>query len=113
MHEMSIAQSILEIVDSESRKAGVERVEELELEIGKLAGIEYETLEFSLKVLAPGTAIEGSRMVIDKPEGKAECQDCGHGFVTDSPVTICPECRSFSCNIVSGKQLRVKSILIE
>ena len=113
MHEMSIAQSILEIVSSETRKANVERAVEVELEIGKLAGIEYEALEFSLKVLAPGSVIEESRLVIDKPEGIAECQDCRYTFSTESPVTICPECKSYSCNITSGKQLRVKSILIE
>ena len=113
MHEMSIAQSIIDIVESEAEKAGVNRITELELEIGQLSGIEYEALEFSLKVMAPDSVIDGSKLVIEKPEGQALCMDCNYSFSTVSPVTICPECKSYSCQIVSGKQLRVKSILID
>lgn len=110
---MSIAQSIIEIVEAEAEKAGSTRVSELELEIGRLSGIEYEAIEFALKVMAPGSVIDGSKLIINKPVGEAVCLDCGKSFITDSPVNICPDCSSYSCHIKSGKELRVKSILID
>ena len=113
MHEMSIASSIIEIVGSEAGKAGAGKVSEVELEIGTLSGIEYESLDFALSVMAPGTVIEGAAIVVKRPGGRAKCFDCSHEFETSTPINICPRCNSYGCNIVSGKELRVSSILIE
>jgi hydrogenase nickel incorporation protein HypA/HybF len=113
MHEMSIAESIIEIVEKEAGKARVKSVEEVELEIGFLAGIEYESLSFALKVLAPGSILQGTNIVIHKPPGLARCKDCDHEFSTDNAINICPECQSYGCNIIRGKELRVSSILID
>ena len=113
MHEMSIAESIIDIVDAEVRKAAASSLSEVELEIGTLAGIEYEALEFALKVLAPKSIIEGVNIVIHKPEGLASCSDCDARFPTNSPINSCPECSSYACDIIKGKELRVSSILVE
>lgn len=113
MHEMSIAESIIEIVEKEAGKAGVSSVEEVELEIGFLAGIEYESLSFALKVLAPGSILKDANIVINKPPGLAKCFNCDHEFPTDSAINICPECESYGCNIIRGKELRVSSIVID
>ncbi|HUS85813.1 MAG TPA: hydrogenase maturation nickel metallochaperone HypA [Bacteroidales bacterium] len=113
MHEMSIAQNIIDIAASEAKKAGVRNVLELELEIGKLAGVEYESLEFALGILAPGSVIDGCNLVIHKPDGQAVCCDCGFRFFTDSHISTCPECNSYYCSVDCGKELKVKSILVD
>ena len=113
MHELSIVESILDIVEGEATKAGAIQIKELELEIGMLAGIEFESMEFALKVIAPGSIIEKAKIVIKKPGGLALCSECGEEFSTDSPINSCPKCDSFSCSIIGGKELRVSSILIE
>ena len=113
MHEMSIAESIIEIVNEEARKAGTDIIKELELEIGVLAGVEFGALEFALKVISPGSVLDGSKLVIQKPDGKAVCNDCGFEFFTSSPINLCEKCNSYNCTISQGKELRVKSILIE
>ena len=46
MHEMSIAQSIVDLAEEQARNRGSLAVEELELEIGRLAGVELQTLAF-------------------------------------------------------------------
>ena len=38
MHELSIAKSIVEIAEAEVKKASAQRVEEIQLDIGRLAG---------------------------------------------------------------------------
>lgn len=113
MHEMSIAQSIIDIVGKEADKVGVSTVNEVELEIGLLAGVEFEALTFALKVMAPDSIIEGVNIVINKPGGLARCFDCSYEFETNDVINICPECRSYGCNIIRGKELRVSSILID
>ena len=110
---MSIAQSIIDIVDSEVSKSGASILREVELEVGRLAGIEYEALEFALKVLAKESIINGVDIIINKPAGKALCTECGKEFETDSPINSCPSCTSYACDITRGKELRVSSILVD
>lgn len=113
MHEMSIVQNIIDIVEIESSASPDARVVEVEMVIGMLAGVEYEALDFALKVMAPGTIIEGAEISIDRPRGLAVCDDCTKDFETDSPINSCPVCGSYRCSILKGKELRVSSILIE
>ena len=113
MHEMSIVQSIIDVVENEANKSGARSVTEVELEIGRLSGIEYSSLEFALKVLAPSSIIEGAKIVLSKPPGIAVCNDCGKEFETNNPINECPDCSSYACSIIRGKELRVSSIVID
>ena len=113
MHEMSVAGSIIEIVSAEIEKHREGHVAEVRLEIGLLSGIEYGALDFALKVLAPGSPIESAIISVDKPGGKARCNKCGNEFMLEDFIGSCTKCNSFDINIISGKELRIKSITIE
>jgi len=113
MHEMSIAQSILKLAQQEVMKAEAKIIKEIELEIGELAGIEYESLDFALNTMTRNTAFEDTKILILKPKGKAQCTDCKHLFEIKSFVSNCPNCKSYNTIVISGKELRVKSLLIE
>ena len=113
MHELSIVQNIIGIVAMEADKSGVKRVSEVHLEIGQLSGIEYNSLEFALKNLAPGSVIEAAKIIIEKPEGTARCNMCGNEFNIENFIGSCSSCSSFDLEIIRGRELRVKSITIE
>ena len=113
MHELSIAESILAIAKSEMEKANASAVLELELEIGRLSGVEYSSFDFALQVLTENSIFKNTKVVIHKPEGQAECIDCTNKFLVESFISQCPKCSSYHYNIISGKELRVKSIVID
>jgi hydrogenase nickel incorporation protein HypA/HybF len=113
MHELSIAESILAIAQSEMEKAGATSIGELELEIGKLAGVEYSALDFALQMLTENSSFKNTKIVIQKPDGNATCNDCSSNFLIDSFISQCPKCSSYRYTITSGKELRVKSIVID
>ncbi len=113
MHELSIVQNIIGIVSLEAKKSGLNRVTEVHLEIGKLSGIEYDSLEFALKTLIPGSVIEDAEVFIEKSEGIARCNKCGNEFTLDSFIGYCNSCLSFDLQIIQGRELRVQSITIE
>jgi hydrogenase nickel incorporation protein HypA/HybF len=113
MHEMSIAKSIIDIVKGEFDNTGASVLAEVELEIGRLAGVEYDAIEFALKVLARDSIIEGVSVVIKKPSGLAVCSKCGREFETEDYLNSCPACGSYACEIIRGKELRVSSILVD
>ena len=54
MHEMSIAESVLDAVRAESARYNGARVTKVGLRIGDLSGVEASSLSFCLEVLAEG-----------------------------------------------------------
>ena len=66
MHEMSIAQSIVEIAKDYAARENAKVVSEIDLSIGTLAGIEFESLEFALEVCKNGTIMQNAKIIINK-----------------------------------------------
>lgn len=113
MHEMSIALSIIDIADKEVKKAKATKVTEIELEVGHLAGVEYRALEFAFETAVKDTILENAIVKIHKPKGKAICNDCKTSFELTNIYSACPECGGYFNNVISGKELRVKSLLVD
>lgn len=112
MHELTVATSIVGIVTTEAGRAGVLRVKEVCLEVGQLAGIEYESLEFALEAISPGSVIENAVINIEKPGGRGKCNVCGYEFAFESFLGSCSSCGSADLEMSGGRELRVKSISI-
>jgi hydrogenase nickel incorporation protein HypA/HybF len=112
MHELTVAGNIIGIVASAADKAGADSVYEVLLEIGLLAGVEYESLDFAINSLIAGTVMEKAVIKIEKPGGAARCLNCGKEFAFESFIGCCEVCQSVELQIVRGNELRVKSISI-
>lgn len=112
MHELSIAQSIVEIADEEARKAGALTISKIELDIGLLAGIEFDAFDFAWPEAVRDTVLENAERVINKIPGKARCGNCGHIFDMKDYFELCPACGAYNHQIISGKELKIKSIEI-
>lgn len=110
MHELSIVWSIVEIADTQVKKAGASRVDRIDLEIGELAGVAFEALDFAWEVGVNNTVLQGAERHIHRIEGKARCMDCGHTFPISELFEACPACGRYLCEVVQGKELRVKSL---
>ena len=110
MHELSIAMGIVKIAEDEARKAGASRVEVIELEIGTLAGIEFEALDFVWPAAVKDTVLETAEKRIEVIPGKARCMDCDMPFDVNFLYDSCPGCHSNLKAIVQGKELRVKAL---
>ena len=110
MHELSIAMGIVKIAEDETRKAEASRVEVIELEIGTLAGIEFEALDFVWPAAVKDTVLEAAERRIEIIPGKARCMDCDTPFDVNYLYDTCPCCHSNLKAIVQGKELRVKAL---
>ncbi len=113
MHELSIAMGIVELAEKEARKAGGKEIEIIELEIGKLAGIEMEALDFAWPVATKNTMLANAELKIEIPKGRARCLECGFEYNIDNLYDSCPKCNSYFKDIYQGKELRIKSIVIK
>jgi len=113
MHEFSIAISIIESVEKEAKVANAESISSVTLDIGTMAGIEYYALDTAMEMAVKDTMLQDCEIVVNKIQAHAVCSDCGHDFEIENAVDQCPKCSSFFNEIISGKELKIKSIVIE
>jgi hydrogenase nickel incorporation protein HypA/HybF len=110
MHELSVALGIVNIAENEIKKAQATSVEVIELEIGVLAGVELESLDFVWPTAVYNTVLEKAEKKINVIEGKAKCIDCDTVFKIEKLYDACPNCQSYLKGIIQGKELRVKAL---
>ncbi len=113
MHELSIAQSLLKIVQDESKKHGVTRVTRVCVRIGTLSAIVPEALSFSFEVISKSTVAEGAAFDIEVVPARVRCANCNTDFEVDSSSFLCPKCEGFASEIISGKELEITHIEAE
>ena len=113
MHEMSIAQSILDIILQESGNHQVSRVLSVALKVGELSAVEIGSLRFCFELLTKGTSAEGARLEIERVQVTCRCQDCGSNFTVQELVFSCPSCQSVRVEMLSGRELSVESFEAE
>ncbi len=107
MHELSLAVEILELVDRAAKDSAFLKVHALRLEVGQLSGVETAALRFALESLAPGSRIEGARIVIEEPKGMAWCAPCGKTVPLSIRGEPCPRCGGHDLQITGGQGFRV------
>ena len=113
MHEMSIAMNIFDIACEKACNEGARQIVEIELDIGTQAGIEFQALEFALDQVNKNDLLKTTLFKINKIEAAAKCNDCQCEFEIINLYSPCPQCNSYNNELIKGKELRIKSILIE
>lgn len=112
MHELSIAMSIVETAEEEALRRAV-RVDAVHLKLGALSGVVKAALLFSYEIACQGTALEGSRLVIEEIPVVAYCATCLVPRRIDSiQWFVCPECNTPVSEIIEGRELEVAALEI-
>ncbi|WP_242084659.1 hydrogenase maturation nickel metallochaperone HypA [Aestuariivivens sediminis] len=112
MHELSVAMGIVKIAEDVVEKEKAKSVDLIELEIGTLAGIEFDSLDFVWESAVKNTVLEHAKKRINRIKAKARCVDCDTVFELQHLYDSCPECHSNFKGILKGKELRVKALEI-
>ena len=110
MHELSITQSLLEIVNQEVAKHAISRVTTVKLKVGKLSAIEPTSLIFCFEILTKETLMEGAELVIDHVPVRGKCSGCGELFEVDGLLFTCPNCSGHNIKLTSGRELYIEEI---
>ncbi len=112
MHEMAIAESLLQIVLDESARHGIRKVHRISVQVGALAAVVPEALTFCFQVVARDTLAAEARLEIETVPVVVRCPSCGELFEVEDRFDACPECGPvFSgMQMVSGREMTVLSI---
>ena len=113
MHEMSLSEGVLQLIEQNAQAQGFSRVMAVQLEIGELAGVDVEAMRFSFDAVTRGTLAEAARLEILAAPGEAWCMPCGHAVHIAHRVEPCPDCGSHQLQVTGGNEMLLKSLEVE
>lgn len=113
MHELSLSQSIMEIIEQQARQREFSRVKRVGLEIGALSCVEPEALSFCFDSVTRGSLAQGARLDIARVPGRAWCWDCEKVAEITRHGDACPGCGGYRMNTQGGNEMRIKELEVE
>jgi hydrogenase nickel incorporation protein HypA/HybF len=113
MHELGIANSILEAVEAEARRHPGARVAKAGLRVGELAGVDADALRFCLGLLVRETPWESLAFEIEAVRQRRTCCPCGQAFVVEGYRPECPVCGSTETKFLAGDELELAYLEVE
>ena len=113
MHELSLAEGVLQLVEETARREGAVRVTAVVVEIGQLSSVEPDALAFCFEAVSRGGLAQGADLEIIRVAGEGWCPACAAGVPMAAWWGICPRCGGDQVRPTGGTAMRVKEIEIE
>lgn len=114
MHELSIAQSIVEAVETKATECNATHVKGVRLKIGEANSIVIDSLTFCFEMLTSlEPTLAGAQLLIDTVPHRARCRHCNKEFAIVNFVAQCPTCQEWSSEVISGNELQIIEMEIE
>ena len=117
MHELSIAQSLLGLIEDEMTKHGKQTLVSVKVKHGRLAAIVPEALSMAFEVLTAETRLAGARLDMEEVPVRLRCHACGKEFQPEqhaAPFAPCPCCgEELGHTVLSGRELFIEYLELE
>lgn len=113
MHELSLAENILQLIEDAATAQPFHRVKTVWLEIGQLACVEQESLRFFFAVVTEDSIARQAKLEIIGIAGQAVCQDCNRTFPIAAYYEACPHCGSYALLIINGDEMCIRELEVE
>ena len=110
MHEMSLCESVIQVIDDHSRLHRFSKVNKVWLEIGTLSCAEPEAMRFAFESVVKGTVADGAELIIERVEAEGSCPKCGKTVGVLHYNELCLECGNVRLDIRGGDQLRIREL---
>jgi len=113
MHELSLAENILQQIEDAAITQRFSRVKTVWLEIGELACVEQEALRFFFTVVTEDSIVRQAKLEIIDIAGRAVCDDCHRAILIAALHQACPHCGSYAMQITQGDEMRIRELEVE
>ncbi len=113
MHEMSICESIVSVIEQQAQAQRFCRVNRVRLEIGPLAGVELAALRFGFDAVTRGGIAEGATLEVIEMPVSGWCMPCAAPVDVKQRYDPCPDCGSYQIQITGGDELRIKDMEVD
>jgi hydrogenase nickel incorporation protein HypA/HybF len=113
MHELGIAQSVLDAVQAETTKRGGAKPVKVGLRIGELAAVDPDALRFSFEALTRETELDGLELEVEMCPRRHRCLECGAEFNLKAFAFDCPQCGGSRNECIGGEELQLAYLELE
>jgi hydrogenase nickel incorporation protein HypA/HybF len=113
MHEIGIANSVLELVRTEARRFPGRHICKVGVRIGELAGVDPDAMRFCFEALVNGSDLAPLALDLEYRPRRQECLACRNIFVAPIEQPACSECGSMDSRLVTGDELELAYLEIE
>ncbi len=113
MHELSLIESMLSLVEEERQRQDFSRVLKIRLDVGALGHAEPDALLFCFDAAARGTIADGATLTIVMIPGEGNCPDCHRIVLLDHRFGDCPLCGGIQVRMTAGDELRLAELEVE
>jgi hydrogenase nickel incorporation protein HypA/HybF len=113
MHELSLAQSILDIVEQEMARYGATRAKVIRLDVGEFTAVVPDSLSFCFEVITKNTPLEGVQLEMNPVPLTGRCRGCGEEFRIQDYNYTCPRCAATDIETIAGRELLIREIEAE
>jgi hydrogenase nickel incorporation protein HypA/HybF len=113
MHEMSLCEGVLQILQESARQQGFTRVKTVWLEIGGLSGVEPQAMRFGFDAVTRGSLADGAALRIIEVPGEAWCLPCATTVPVKQRFDACPNCGSYQLQVTGGEDMKIKQLEVE
>ena len=113
MHELSLAQELVEQVERTAKTEGAVRAVRIVVRIGKYSGVERDAFEFAFPCAAENTVAQNAELAIEELPATVRCRSCK---TTSHPKVVnlaCAQCGSTEVEIMAGHEFLIQSIELE
>ena len=113
MHEMSLCEGVLRVIEEQAVMQNFHKVKTVWLEVGALAGVEVDALHFGFDVVMKDSIAAGAGLEIIDVPGQAWCAQCMKKVAIQQRFDACPDCGGYQLQINGGEELRIKELEVE
>ena len=113
MHEMSIAQGLIDVLKEEMLKHNAKSLRSVRLNIGQMTAIVPDALSFCFQVITDGTEFEGAKLIMDIIPLLGHCSACQEEFEIMDYAFVCPSCGSTNINTIGGRDLSIVEMEVD
>jgi hydrogenase nickel incorporation protein HypA/HybF len=110
MHEMSLAEGVLQLIEDAAGQQAFTKVRTVWLEIGQLSGVEPEAMRFCFDSVTRGSIAQGARLEIITLPGTGWCMACARTVPMTEVFGECPLCGGYQLQVTGGTEMRVKEL---
>jgi len=113
MHELSIAEAVVQAVRREALRCPDSRPLRIGLKIGELTAVDGDSLQFCFAAIVKGTDLDGLQLAIEVCPRRQRCLSCEQEFVVRDYDLRCPQCSHDRSECIGGDELDLAYLEVE
>jgi hydrogenase nickel incorporation protein HypA/HybF len=110
MHELSLAQALVEQVEAIRVREKADAVVSVTVNIGALSGVDRESFEFAFPLAVEGTPLAGTALGVEDTPLTVTCADCGRESKPDVADPHCAACGSARTRVTAGRDFLIQAV---